>query len=94
MGWTSQIISSKQIDESTVQDIINNLPDEFSRLGNPKQTWGWPCYADVNIPNGNILCIGGAYGIVPLDKAELFVSYFKDELSRRGHDSIMSTPVK
>ena len=78
MGWTSQIISSKTIDEATVQDIVNNLPDKFSRLGNTKQIWGWSCYADIRIPKGCILEIGGAYGIVPVDQAEAFVRHIKD----------------
>lgn len=84
MGYACKIMTDKNIKIKDMQNIIDNLPEELSRMGNPKQQWGWPCYCDVYKPVRKTLEIGGSYGISGERKDE-FITYMKDKLIENGY---------
>ena len=84
MGYNCKIMTDKNIKISDVQNIIDELPEYLSRLGNSKQQWGWSCYCDVYKPTRKSLEIGGSYSISGEYK-DKFVDYIKNGLIEKGY---------
>lgn len=85
MGYNCKIRTKEVVKVKDVQDIINELPEDLSLLGNQKQAWGWSCRCDVYKPSGKCLEISGSYGISGNIK-DAFISYMKDQLINKGYE--------
>ena len=85
MGYACKLKADKNIKIKDVQDIINQLPEELSRLNNSKQQWGWSCYCDVYKPDRNFIEISGSYGISG-DRKDDFILYMKNGLIEKGYN--------
>lgn len=90
MGWSTIIISDKEITIADVEEIIKELPQNLV-MGILRQNvvpfngWGWSAATDIKLPRGNKLIISGSYGISG-DKAEPMADFLKVKLKEKGHN--------
>lgn len=88
MSYSCRITTDSYINESDIDNIINNLPPHLSSpLSNSKQSWGWHTGVDVYKPELNSISIGGSYSISG-HIAEQFVEYLKIQLQVIGYKII------
>ena len=89
MGYSCTIQSHKEITESEIQKIVDEIPNMLRGFQLPgvaiKQSWGWSLYADVKLPTENQLVISGSYSMSG-NSSRLFINHFIDELKLRGHE--------
>jgi hypothetical protein len=85
MGWCIKHVYDKDILESDVQTIVNNLsPGLCSPMGNSKQSWGWTTGVDIKNPEKNKIRISGSYGLSG-HIAEEFSDVLKEGLGLFGY---------
>ena len=64
MSYRCTIYTTQAIKLQDIQNIVDNLPQEFSGYGgNSKQIWGWSCGCDIYNPKGTHIDIGGSESI-------------------------------
>ena len=88
MGYSCHITSDKEISESEIQSIIDNIPNRlkgpFHCTTEPKQSWGWSLACDVKIPTGKEVVVSGSY-TVSGSITDAFINHFVGELGKNGH---------
>ena len=88
MGYSCCIRSNKEITETDIQKIVDNIPNKFKGIQFPvfsvKQPWGWSLYSDINLPKGNEVVITGSCSVSG-DDAEAFIGHVVGELKSHGH---------
>lgn len=90
MGYNCKIKTDSIIDIQDVQDIVDNLPAHLSApFGNTKQMWGWSTGADLYLPEGNTITVGGTYSISG-NIAEEYVDFLKQKLELKGYEHIIT----
>ena len=89
MSWSANIKSDRNITQEEMQKIIDEMPDSISRISvfgkrNQLNGWGWSAGADIDIPIGNMVIIGGAYEVSE-HLAEDTAKYIAGRLKENGH---------
>ena len=90
MGYSCHINSDREISESEIQTIVDNIPNTFKgficSLGaDPKQSWGWSLACDIRLPTGKEVVVSGSY-TASGSIAESFINHFVGELKKNGHE--------
>lgn len=84
MGWDMDIVANKKILEKDIDTIIKKLPEELHHsFGTSKQSWGWSCAVDVNLPVRKKLGLHGAQYSAHM--IEPFSDYMCNALKKKGY---------
>ncbi|MDR0287537.1 MAG: hypothetical protein LBI03_07540 [Clostridiales bacterium] len=84
MGYSCKLTTSNKITKKDIQEIINNLPDNFKGDFPKEQPWGWSLVCDICLIGEKEILISGSYGI-SFDTAKPFVRYLTQNLNKNGH---------
>ena len=82
MGYLCEIKSDRKFESEDIQEIVNNLPDEYQRFGQ-KSSWEWSLACDLKLW-GEKITVSGSYGISG-EIAPKFVKHMRTELKKRGY---------
>lgn len=89
MGWSISYKADKDITENDIQDVLDEMGKTVPGVMNcypwkySKQSWGWSCGVDVQLPTGDEMYISGAY--FSWDIAREFSKHFVKGLRKRGY---------
>ncbi|RXZ78110.1 hypothetical protein EBB07_29080 [Paenibacillaceae bacterium] len=85
VGWSIYFSSNKEIKDTEIDQIVENLPKKFSfSLGNHRQPWGWSTGADISRRYENSISLSGSYGASG-QIAEAYSEFLKVELEKYDH---------
>ena len=92
MGWAVVIKCDEEIWVEEIEQIVEDMPDEFRgfipRKEHMRQPNGFPTYATIGIPNDNTIEITGSYIMTTAEKSSRFVKYLMDELKLLNHKNV------
>lgn len=92
MSWSTVITANTEIQETDIDEIIENLPEELgSPFTNSKQPWGWSCGTDIGKPEGKKMSVSGAGYSARIAKE--MTDYIKKELRRKGYKNVQNSRI-
>ena len=92
MGWRVTIKCDEEIWVEELEQIVEDLPDQFRgfipKKEHMRQPSGFPTYATIELPIKNTVCITGSYIMTTVEKSARFVVCIMKELKLLNHKNV------
>ena len=94
MSWKIEIKDDKnEIWEHEIELIIKDLPDNLRKFipkgETMKQSYGYPAYLTVSVPENGKFTISGSYVTNTPEDSKKFVEFVIDQLKKNGHHNFI-----